>query len=173
MLLNNILAGILSVKYYILGTMLLGLLLSLLLLTLGARRKKGLAVYGWQALFFNLSVKDCLLLSLLLSQLVFAAGGALGNLKVTPLTGTLFAVLALAACVLERKLAGAVEQLVFTVMALAAMTAGNLLRDFMADTGLSLYMAIVYALLLVFEVQYALYHLVKGLERMTAGNERS
>lgn len=78
----------------------------------------------------------------------------------------------LAACALERKAAGLVEQIVFTVMALAALTAGNLLRDFMADTGFSFYMLTVYILLLVFEIQYALYHLVKGLERMTAADGR-
>ena len=56
-------------------------------------------------------------------------------------------------------------------MALAAMTAGNLLRDFMTDTGLSIYMLIVYILLIIFEIQYAIYHMIKGLERMTAKNE--
>ena len=58
------------------------------------------------------------------------------------------------------------------MMALAAMTAGNLLRDFMTDTGFSVYMMAVYVLLLIFEIQYAVYHLVKGLERMTAKDER-
>ena len=60
----------------------------------------------------------------------------------------------------------------FLLVALAALTAGNLLRDFMADTGFSFYMLTVYILLLVFEIQYALYHLVKGLERMTAADGR-
>lgn len=173
MLLNNILAGILSIKFYILGSLAAGLGLSLLILTLGSRRKKGLTRYGWQALFFGQSGKDSFLLSLLISQLVFAVAGALGNLKVTPVTGAAFAALALLACILERKAAGTAEQIVFTVMCLAALTAGNLLRDFMADTGFSIYMLAVYVLLLLFEIQYAFYHLVKGLERMTAGNERN
>ncbi|MGN8801263.1 hypothetical protein ACTNCH_09875 [Candidatus Merdisoma sp. HCP28S3_D10] len=171
MLLNNVLAGILSIKYYIVGSVLAALAMSVLILTIGSRRKKGLAVYGWQALFFNLSLMDCMLLTALISQMIFVVTGALGNTRITPVTGGAFAVLAAAACALERKAAGLVEQAVFTVMALAAMTAGNLLRDFMADTGFSLYMMAVYVLLLIFEIQYALYHLVKGLERMTADHE--
>ena len=172
MLLNSILAGILSIKYFILGSVLAALAMSGLLLTIGSRRKKGLSVFGWQAVFFNLTGVKCFLLSLLVSQMIFVVTGALFNTKVTPVTGGVFVMMTLAACALERKAAGLVEQIVFTVMALAALTAGNLLRDFMADTGFSFYMLTVYILLLVFEIQYALYHLVKGLERMTAADGR-
>ena len=172
MVLNSILAGILSIKYYILGSIIAGLVMSALLFTIGSRRKKGLSVYGWQAIFFNLSKRDCFLLALLISQMIFVLTGALCNMKVAPVTGTVFVAMAVLACITERKLSGTIEQVVFTVMAAAAMTAGNLLRDFMADTGLSIYMMAVYILLLIFEIQYAIYHLVKGLERMTAKNER-
>ena len=172
MLLNSILAGILSIKYFIVGSVLAALAMSVLLLTIGSRRKKGLAVYGWQALFFNMSLTDCMLLSTLISQLLFVVTGALGNTRITPVTGVVFAVLAAAGCILERRASGFAEQAVFTAMALAAMTAGNLLRDFMADTGFSIYMLVVYVLLIIFEIQYALYHLVKGLERLTADHER-
>lgn len=61
MLLNSILAGILSIKYFILGSVLAALAMSGLLLTIGSRRKKGLAVFGWQAVFFNLSGVKCFL----------------------------------------------------------------------------------------------------------------
>lgn len=168
MTLNSILTGILSVRFYILGS----LALSLLLLVIGFRRKKELALWGWRAVLFNLSRERCLLLSVLLSQTVFVVAGALGNMRVSPFTGFFFAVLTLLACVLERRAAGILEQAVFTAMALLAMTAGNLLRDFMADTGCGWYMLTVYVLLLIFEIQYALYHLVKGLERMTAKHGR-
>lgn len=171
MVLNNILAGILSIKYYILGSIIAGLAMSLLLFTIGSRRKKGLSVYGWQAIFFNLSKRDCFLFALLISQMIFVLTGAIFNTKIAPVTGGVFVAMAVLACFTERKLSAAIEQMVFTVMALAAMTAGNLLRDFMTDTGLSIYMLIVYILLIIFEIQYAIYHMIKGLERMTAKNE--
>lgn len=172
MVLNSILAGILSIKYYILGSIIAGLVMSALLFTIGSRRKKGLSVYGWQAIFFNLSKRDCFLFTLLISQMIYVLTGAVFNTKIAPVTGGVFVAMAVIACVTERKLSGTIEQVVFTAMALSAMIAGNLLRDFMADTGFSIYMMAVYVLLLIFEIQYAIYHLVKGLERMTAKNER-
>ena len=61
----------------------------------------------------------------------------------------------------------------YGILAAAALTAGSLLHDYMADTGIDWYVMAVRILLLAFLVQYSLYHLIKGVERMLRRNERA
>lgn len=165
-MLNNVLAGILSVRAFIVFSVRICIALSFMLFTIWSNQKNNLPSFGWQALFLGLTKRKCYCLSVLILQWAFVVAGAVSNVIIGPVTIAAIAVLSAAAIISEGKFIGLVDQRVYTVMAVLALTAGNLLRDFMFETGVDLYMIAVYLLLILFIIQYATYHLVKGLERM-------
>ena len=54
-----------------------------------------------------------------------------------------------------------------------ALMAGNLLIDYMKDTGMDIYILLIWALLSLFVIQYSFYFFIKGLERMLQQHERA
>lgn len=172
-MINYILQPVLELKAFIITAAVAAVMLTGALLLVLERRKSGLGSFGLQALFLNRKPLELCFLSLGFLELVYVAAMIAYPVSM----GREELVLLAALCVLRAAAGLSVSEIAaeaaYGVLTAAALTAGSLLHDYMADTGTDWYVMTVRILLLVFLVQYSLYHLIKGVERMLRRNERA
>lgn len=173
-MINYILQNVLELRGFILINVAAILLLTVAALVMLGRKRRGLRSFG---------VPEALLMSCSQWDLCFLALGGLElgfvfSLVLFPQPlGQEQVVLLAALCLLRGALgwkSGAVPaELLYGVMAAAALTAGGLLHDFMSETGFDWYIMVIRILLSGFIIQYSLYHFIKSVERMLRRNEKT
>lgn len=166
---GNIVYGLVSMQYIIGAAAILCVVLTFAEIFVFSANRKGLGHYGWQAALLGLNYRNTFLLASVALQVLFVSVGIISGLIIIPATLGAFLGLTAVVCILEiacKRMGALPEHILYATMAAAALIAGRLLRDFMADTGFNLYMFIVEVLLCLFVVQYSVYHGVKCVERM-------
>lgn len=168
---NNILYPILELKEFIICSVAALVLLTVVVFIAMGRRKNKLDHFGWQMLFLGLSSRELLYLAFSISQICLIvslpiADSSLGTVQVVALG---------ALCLLKGlcglSLTGFFGEIFYTLLMGAALTIGNLLRDYMRETGIELYIGTIWILLILFIVQYSIYYFFRGLERMLHRHE--
>lgn len=172
-MINYILQPILELKGFIVTAVAAAVLLAAAVLFMLERRKSGLGAFGIQALFLNRKPLELCFLSLGFLELVFVASMILFPASMGREQLVLLACLCVLRGIAGLSAAELAAEAVYGVLAGAALTAASLLHDYMADTGTDWYVNTVRILLLAFLVQYSLYHLIKGVERMLRRNEKA
>lgn len=154
--------------------LMLGLLFleTVLVLFFMGQKKRGIGDFKWQALFFGRSVRELLLMALGASQMCFVIAAALFPESMGTVQIAALAVLCAVRGVLGLSLQGIVSEAVYGLLMGAALMIENLLRDYMQETGVELYIGAIWVLLAVFIVQYSVYYFIRGLERMLQRHEK-
>lgn len=137
------------------------------------KRKKGLKDFGMQALFLGLNKREILLIALHLTQICFVFSVALFRPPAEAVQIAVFGIFCILRGLLEFSLVGIGRELVYGAMMGTALAVGSLLRDYMEETGVEFYMAFIWALLCLFILQYSVYYFLKSLERMLQRHEKS
>lgn len=170
---NYVLYPILELKGYIILTVAALFLLTVSVLVMMGRRKQGLEAFGWQGLFLGRTKRELIGMALGISQVtyVFSMIFFFSPIGAVQLAG--LAVLCIAKGAFSLSLTSFVGEVVFGLMTGIGLMAGNLLLDYMSETGIDLYIFAVWALLSLFLLQYSMYYFIKSLERMLRQHERT
>ena len=150
---NYFLYPVLELQSFILlsvGCLFLGTLLCFYFM---GRKKKGIRDFTSQAVFFVLSGREQLWITLHISQIMVLGAFCLGR------------------GILEFAPGSLIRELVYGVLMGTALGVCNLLKDYMRETGVEFYIALIWGLLCLFILQYSVYYFLKSLERMLQRHE--
>jgi len=170
-MINYLLYPIVELKGFIILSVLLLFLTTGLVLFLMGRKRQGIISFGWQALFLGRTKRELLWMCLGLSQMAFVLAMIFFFTTIGRVQLTAWALLCVAKGLVGLSISGFFSEVFYGGMTAAALLTGNLLIDYMEDTGLDLYIFLVWALLSLFVIQYGLYSFVRGLERMLRQHE--
>lgn len=135
------------------------------------QKKRGIGDFKWQALYLGRSARELWLMAFGASQMCFVTATALFPESIGTVQITALVILCVARGILGLSLQGFVSEIVYGLLMGAALMIENLLWDYMQETGVELYIGVVWALLALFIVQYSIYYFIRGLERMLQRNE--
>ena len=169
---NYLLYPVLELKGFILFSMGTLVFLTVCSLFIMGRKKDGIGDFGWQALLFGLNRRDIFRVALGISQVCFVFSSIVFKVPMGIVQIAALAVLCLVRGLLELSLAGFAGEILYGLMMGTALFVENLLRDYMEETGAELYIGLIWGLLCLFVLQYGIYYLMKGLERILRGHER-
>lgn len=146
-------------------------LLTLLVLFLMGSKKRGMKDFRWETLFLGRTARELWHMALGVAQMCFVIStallsGAVGTIQIAALV-----FLCTARSILGLSLQGFLGELVYGALVGAALAIENLLRDYMRETGVELYIGAIWALLALFIIQYSIYYFIRGLERMLQRHE--
>jgi len=170
-MINYILYPIVELKGYIILLVVLLFLATGLALFLMGKKRQNIAAFGWQALFLGRTKRELLWMCLGLSQMIFVIAMIFFFTTVGKVQLTAWTLLCVVKGIVGLSVSGLIGELFYGGMTVAALMTGNLLIDYMEDTGLDVYIFLVWALLSLFVIQYGLYSFVRGLERMLRQHE--
>lgn len=171
-MINDILQSVLELQGFIILSAAMAVLSAFGILFWLEREKSGMGAFGIQALFLKRTPFELAFLALGLLELVFAASGILWPSRMGREQLVLLAMLCLFRSITGLSLEGLAAEAAYGVLTAGALTAGSMLHAYMAETGFDAYVMCARILLSVFLVQYSLYHLIKGVERMLRRNEK-
>lgn len=146
-------------------------MMTLLVLFLMGQKKRGMKDLRRLALFLGRTRREMWYMALGVAQVCFVLSvalfsGSVGMVQIAALT-----LLCIARSILGLSFQGFVGELVYGVLMGAALAIENLLRDYMRETGVELYIGAIWVLLALFIVQYSIYYFIRGLERMLRKHE--
>lgn len=170
---NYLLYPVLELKGFILLCVGALFILTFLSLYFMGRKKSGMGDFGWQALFFCMTGRELVWLTLGISQICFVFSiiffaVPMGLVQITALT-----LLCVLRGVLELSAVGLAGEILYGLMTGAALFVENLLRDYMAETGVEIYIGLIWGLLCLFVLQYSIYYFIKSLERILLRHEKA
>lgn len=170
---NYFLYPVLELKGFILFCIGALFFLTFLSLAFMGRKKSGIGDFGWQALFFCMTGRELVFLALGVSQicLVFSIIFFAVPMGIVQITALVF--LCVTRGILEFSATGFAGELIYGGMTGAALFVENLLRDYMEETGVELYIGLIWGLLCLFVLQYGIYYFIKSLERMLLKHEKA
>lgn len=170
---NYVLYPVLELQSFIIVSIVVLALFTLLTFYFMGRKKSGIKDFGMQALFFGLKRREQLLLVLHISQLCFVGSVLFFRPPAEAVQLVVLAFLCLLRGILEISPAGLLREVLYGGMMGTAMAVSNLLRDYMRETGVEFYMAVIWGLLCLFILQYSVYYFLKSLERMLQRHEKA
>ena len=170
---NYVLYPILEMKGYIIITVAILFLLTLSALYTMGRRKRGMKAFGWQALLLGRTKIELVWMSLGISQIAFVLSMVFFFVPMGTVQLAALILLCGAKGLLTLSPGRIMGEAVFGGLTGTALMAGNLLIDYMKDTGMDIYILLIWALLSLFVIQYSFYFFIKGLERMLQQHERA
>ena len=170
---NYILHLILELKGYIILSVAAVFALTVMTLIFMGRKKQGMEDFGWQGLFFGRSRRELCLMAFGISQVTFVFSMVFFFVPVGTVQIAALAALCVAKGLLGLSASGFLGEVFWGCMTGAALMTGNLLLDYMEETGTDPYIWLIWALLSLFVLQYSIYFFIKGLERMLRRHEKA
>lgn len=168
---SYILYPVLGLRGFIIFFVAVLVLFTFIALFLMGRKKKGLRNFGWQGLFLGLTNREFIFISLGISQICLIFSLVIFPTSMGAVQITAILLLCFLRAVLGFSVSGAVNEVIYAVLSVAALMAAGLLRDYMRETGVEVYIGTVWVLLSVFILQYSLYYFIKSLERTLRRHE--
>ncbi|MCI8382580.1 MAG: hypothetical protein HFI07_12475 [Lachnospiraceae bacterium] len=135
------------------------------------RKKKGIRDFTSQAVFFVLSGREQLWFTLHISQICFIAAVVFFRAPAQLIQIMVLGAFCLGRGILEFAPGSLIRELVYGVLMGTALGVCNLLKDYMRETGVEFYIALIWGLLCLFILQYSVYYFLKSLERMLQRHE--
>lgn len=170
---SYILYPVLELQNFIRAMLGLLFLVTALVLFFMGQKKRGIGDFKWQALFFGRSARELWLMAFGAAQMCFVIAAALFPESMGTVQITALAVLCAVRGILGLSPQGFVSEIVYGLLMGAALMIENLLWDYMQETGVELYIGVIWALLALFIVQYSIYYFIRGLERMLQKHEKA
>ncbi len=170
---NYILYPIVELKGFIILSVIFLFFCTALVLFFMGRAKAGMEAFRWQALFLGRTRREIIWMSMGISQIAFVVSTVCFFVPMGTVQITALALLCVMKGILGLSLGGFIGELVFGGLTGTALMAGNLLMDYMKETGVDVYILLIWAMLSLFVIQYGIYFFIKGLERMLQQHERA
>lgn len=170
---DYIIYQILELRGFILLLLAVMFLFTVFLFFSMGKKKQGMRDFKWQMLFLGLSYREILLLALGISQVCFVSSVILFSSSVGLIQITAIAILCILRGIIGLSPAGFLGEMIYGVLSVAALFIENLLRDYMRETGVELYIGVIWGLLSLFILQYSIYYFVKGVERILQQHEKA
>lgn len=168
---NNILYPILQLKEFIIISVAVLAVLSVFVFIAMGRGERGLNDFGWQMLFPGLNKRELLYVALGVSQICLILSLPVSDSSIGEVQIVALVLLCLLKGICGLSITGFLGEAFYTVLMGAALSIGNLLRDYMRETGIEFYIGTIWILLVLFITQYSIYYFLKGLERMLRKHE--
>ncbi len=168
---NNILYPVLELKLFLILMMAVIMLFGVLVFFAMGRTELRMNRFGWQMLFFGLRKRELFCIALTVSQLCLVIASAAPSSSVGIVQAAAFLFLCAAKALCAPSLAGILGDVFYTALMWAALSIGNLLSDYMKETGVEFYIGAIWVLLSLFTVQYSVYYFLKEIERLLRRHE--
>lgn len=170
---NYILYPVLELKGYIFSTVALLFVLTMAVVFVMGKKGKNLEEFQWHRVFLGRTKTELLYMALGISQIcyVFSAVFSFSSIGIVQIAALL--ILCAVRAALLRSPGGAAGEMFFCGMEGIGLLAGNLLADYMRETGMDTYIFLIWLLLSLFLMQYSLYYFMKSLERMLRRHGRT
>ncbi len=165
-MINYLLYPVLELKNFIILSMICMVLLTVVLFFWMGRKKTGIKSFGMLAFFYPLTVRDLILLSMGILELIFVFAMLVWPADFGRVQISLLVLLCGGRAVGFLSLRRAVGEVLYGGMTAAGLAAGNMLLDYIRETGMDWYILAIYILLALFLILYALYHQVRGAEQI-------
>lgn len=137
------------------------------------KKKKGIREFAPQAVFFVLSGREQFLFTLHISQICFVAAAVFFRAPAQIIQIAALGIFCAARGLLELTPGSLIREAVYGAMMGTALAVCSLLRDYMRETGVEIYIALIWGLLCLFILQYSVYYFLKSLERMLQRHEKA
>jgi len=170
---NYILYPVLELRDYILATLAVLVALTLYVLFLMGRRRRGLGSFGWQGVFVGRTRRELMSMAIGISEMTFVVSMLLSQRSVGIVHLAALFVLCLSRGLLSLSPQALFGELVFGGLTAGGLMAANLLSDYISSAGTDWYMALVWGFLCLFLLQYSVYYFIKSLERMLRQHEKN
>lgn len=148
-------------------------LVTVLTLLLMGRKRLGMKDFGWQGFFLGRTARELLLVATALLQFAFICAAAFFRMPMETVQIAALAILCAAKGILSFSLPAFAGEAAYGVLMGAALTIGNLLQDYMRQTGVEAYIGLIWGLLILFILLYAAYWFLKSLERILLRYEKT
>ncbi len=170
---NYILYPIVELKGFIIFSVIFLFFGTAMVLYFMGRAKAGMEAFRWQALFLGRTRREIIWMCLGISQIALVVSTICFFVPMGIVQITALALLCATKGFLGLSLGGFMGELLFGGLTGTALMAGNLLMDYMKETGVDVYILLIWAMLSLFVIQYGIYFFIKGLERMLQRHERA
>ena len=157
---------IVKLKSFIITASVLGILLMLTGLVLAVRPKRGLGDYGMQAFFLHRDYKECLYLSCTLLQLAFAVSCLVSGTELSTIHLLLIGALCIGKAAAFPSPISFVTDVLYSVFLVFVLLASNLLHGYLQQISGDAGLLVVYWLLKIFILEYALYDSLHSVQVM-------
>lgn len=168
---NNILYPILQLKEFIIISAAVLVILSVLVFIAMGRGERGLNDFGWQMLFAGLNRREILYVAFGISQICLIVSLPVSDSSIGAVQAAALVLLCVLKGICGLSVTGFFGEIFYAALMGAALSIGDLLRDYMRETGVEFYIGTIWLLLVLFIVQYSVYYFLKGLERMLRRHE--
>lgn len=168
---NNILYPILELKEFIIISVAVLAVLSVIVFAAMGRGERRLDRFGWQMLFAGLNKRELLYVAFGISQICLIVSLPVSDSSIGVVQAAALAAICILKGICGLSLAGFFGEVLYAVLMGAALSIGDLLRDYMRETGIEFYIGTIWILLVLFVMQYSIYYFLKGLERMLRKHE--
>lgn len=168
---NYILYPILELRGYIILSVIILVILTMIVLIMMGRKKDGMKDFKWQGMFLGMSAREMILTALGISQICLIWSIVIFSSEIGMVQIAALAVLCLIKGILGLSFMGLLSEILYGVLAGASLAIENLLLGYMRETGVEVYIGIIWGLLILFIAQYSIYFFYKSLERMLLKHE--
>ena len=170
---NFILYPIVELKGFIIFSVIVLFFSTVMVLFFMGRTKAGMEAFRWQALFLGRTRREIVWMCLGISQISLVVSTVCFFVPMGIVQIAALGLLCVVKGILGLSPGGFFGELVFGGLTGTALMAGNLLMDYMKETGVDVYILLIWAMLSLFVIQYGIYFFIKGLERMLQQHERA
>lgn len=172
-MINYVLYPIIELRGFIILSVAVLILLTLAVLFLMGKKKTGMNQFGWQGMFLGMKRRETVQIALGISQLLFVLSVIIFSVSMGTVQIAAIAILCVAKGILTFSPAAFGGEVIYGILMGVALMIENLLKDYMRETGVELYIGIIWILLVLFILQYSLYYFIKSLERMLMQHEKA
>ncbi len=172
-MINYLLYIITELKGYIILSLITLMILAAFTLLLFARKKRGMADFKMQSIFLFLGKREAFYLTLGISEVIYIISTILMGTNMNQIQLIALAVLVIGRIVFVPKITMIINELICGGLSAFSLITGNLLMDYLSETGFDFYIFTIWLLLSIFVIAYAVYHLISTTGRMAQVHEQS
>lgn len=171
-MINYILHSITELKEFIILVLVATCLLFAMVLLFATRKKTAISQFYLQRLFLGLNLKEVVFLAFGILEVIYAISMILFRKDFTTVQIASVIVLLLARIVTSPSIKMILPEVVLSAIFAASFLIGNLLLDYLSETGFDLYIFLICSLLSLFVIIYSIFHVVKTTGNMAECHER-
>lgn len=161
-----------KLKEFMAASGMAGIIIMTGFLLMAVRPKRGMKQYGWQALFFSMSIRDIWYMAVIILQFLFAFSSVAAQVSIDRIHVVLAVVLCILRIILKPGIAGILTDMGSAALILIMLLADNLLAGFLKQSVRDWGIRGMHMLLCIFIVEFALYYFFRGLWQLLKAKGR-
>lgn len=157
---------ILKLKEFLMAAGLTGLVMMTVFLLWAVRPKKGVIHYKGQGFFFQQGMGDILYLNSAALQLIFAVSSLVGRVSIDRVHIVLLAAICLMKAAAKPRIVWIAADTGYSVLLVILLLVNNMLAGFIWQTRADMWARMMYYLLCIFILEFAVYYFFKQLQNL-------